>query len=179
MVVVFISGTFFIQHFLNYYLYGTLPSKEKSTKICYACFYLFVKTKQNLDFVLIFLVQGSDILVALLEHPVLVSASHSFKGMEETKVSVSSETPSPSKYVYVFQREYATVDPALVDVCTMLRSFLYIYSFFFPFDYNGLNNCVSMLAPMKQQPALDLSFATAEIECKSRKHSIFGLGLHS
>ncbi|KAH9774678.1 protein N-terminal asparagine amidohydrolase [Citrus sinensis] len=59
--------------------------------------------------------QGSDILVALLEHPVLVSASHSFKSMEETKVSVSSETPSPSKYVYVFQREYATVDPALVD----------------------------------------------------------------
>lgn len=156
------------------------PQKKNLQKFVLLVFIYLSKQNKNLDFVLIFLVQGSDILVALLEHPVLVSASHSFKSMEETKVSVSSETPSPSKYVYVFQREYATVDPALVDVCTMLCSFLYIYSFFFfPFDYNGLNNCFSMLAPMKQQPALDLSFATAEIECKSRKYSIFGLGLHS
>lgn len=155
------------------------PRKKNLQKFVLLVFIYLSKQNKNLDFVLIFLVQGSDILVALLEHPVLVSASHSFKSMEETKVSVSSETPSPSKYVYVFQREYATVDPALVDVCTMLCSFLYIYSFFFPFDYNGLNNCFSMLAPMKQQPALDLSFATAEIECKSRKYSIFGLGLHS
>lgn len=156
------------------------PQKKNLQKFVLLVFIYLSKQNKNLDFVLIFLVQGSDILVALLEHPVLVSASHSFKSMEETKVSVSSETPSPSKYVYVFQREYATVDPALVDVCTMLCSFLYIYSFFFfPFDYNGLNNCFSMLAPMKQQPALDLSFATAEIECKSRKYSIFGLGLDS
>lgn len=156
------------------------PQKKNLQKFVLLVFIYLSKQNKNLDFVLIFLVQGSDILVALLEHPVLVSASHSFKSMEETKVSVSSETPSPSKYVYVFQREYATVDPALVDVCTMLCSFLYIYSFFFfPFDYNALNNCFSMLAPMKQQPALDLSFATAEIECKSRKYSIFGLGLHS
>lgn len=59
--------------------------------------------------------QGSDTLVALLEHPLLVSASHSFNSMEETKVALCCGTPPPSKYVYVFQREYATVDPALVD----------------------------------------------------------------
>lgn len=107
------------------------PQKKNLQKFVLLVFIYLSKQNKNLDFVLIFLVQGSDILVALLEHPVLVSASHSFKSMEETKVSVSSETPSPSKYVYVFQREYATVDPALVDVCTTLCPFLYIYSFFF------------------------------------------------
>ena len=58
--------------------------------------------------------------MALWEHPVLVSSSHSFKAIPERKFSVSeqagSEGSSQSKCVYVFQREYATVDPELVDV---------------------------------------------------------------
>ena len=53
--------------------------------------------------------------MALLEHPVLVSSSQSFKAIPERKLSVS-EGSKQSKCVYVFQREYATVDPALVDV---------------------------------------------------------------
>lgn len=64
--------------------------------------------------------QAGDLLMALLEHPVLVSSSESFKAIPERKLSVSehsgSEESTQSKCVYVFQREYATVDPALVDV---------------------------------------------------------------
>ncbi|KAM1285862.1 hypothetical protein EV1_028405 [Malus domestica] len=63
--------------------------------------------------------QGRDILVALLEHPALVEASASFKAIPERRFSVREEsvmeaTP-PGKWVYLFQREYATVDPAFVD----------------------------------------------------------------
>ncbi|XP_034704638.1 protein N-terminal asparagine amidohydrolase-like isoform X2 [Vitis riparia] len=64
--------------------------------------------------------QAGDLLMALLEHPVLVSSSHSFKAIPERKFSVSeqagSEGSTQSKCVYVFQREYATVDPELVDL---------------------------------------------------------------
>ncbi|XP_021686642.1 protein N-terminal asparagine amidohydrolase isoform X2 [Hevea brasiliensis] len=63
--------------------------------------------------------QESDTLAALMEHPVLVSASHALKAKQERKFSVSEESGSQrstqSRYVYIFQREYATVDPALVD----------------------------------------------------------------
>jgi len=54
-----------------------------------------------------------------MEHPALVSASLSFKAIPETKFSASeasSDGLTKSKHVYLFQREYATVDPALVDV---------------------------------------------------------------
>ncbi|KAL0425559.1 UNVERIFIED_CONTAM: protein N-terminal asparagine amidohydrolase [Sesamum radiatum] len=55
-----------------------------------------------------------------MEHPVLVSASNSFKSMAEKRVSVSENSssvgPEISKCVYIFQREFATVDPALVDL---------------------------------------------------------------
>lgn len=58
--------------------------------------------------------------MALLEHPVLESSLHSFKSIPERKFSVSeqagAEGSTQIKCVYVFQREYATVDPALVDV---------------------------------------------------------------
>ncbi|XP_031274747.1 protein N-terminal asparagine amidohydrolase [Pistacia vera] len=57
--------------------------------------------------------QGIETLVTLMENPILVSAARSFNSIEETKVSFS-ETSTPNKYVYVFQREYATVDPSLV-----------------------------------------------------------------
>ncbi|OMO69791.1 DNA repair protein Sae2/CtIP [Corchorus capsularis] len=60
-----------------------------------------------------------DLLVELIEHPILVSASHSFKSIQERRISASMDTDLATlsnnpKYVYLFQREYATVDPALV-----------------------------------------------------------------
>lgn len=55
--------------------------------------------------------QGVEILFSLLENPILVSASTSFKANPDKKFSVSER----SKWVYLFQREYATVDPAFVD----------------------------------------------------------------
>ncbi|XP_075476466.1 protein N-terminal asparagine amidohydrolase isoform X1 [Primulina tabacum] len=64
--------------------------------------------------------QGMDDLIALMKHPALVSASKSFKSMPERKISVdenrSSEVSRNCKWVYLFQREFATVDPALVDL---------------------------------------------------------------
>ncbi|KAK6162913.1 hypothetical protein DH2020_002754 [Rehmannia glutinosa] len=62
--------------------------------------------------------QGMDTLIALMEHPVLVSASNSFKSMAEKKLSVSeiSVRSKISKWVYIFQREFAIVDPSLVDI---------------------------------------------------------------
>jgi hypothetical protein len=55
-----------------------------------------------------------------LENPILVSASSSLKANTERKFSASEEsTPERSKWVYLFQREYATVDPAFVDVCNL------------------------------------------------------------
>ncbi|XP_057523089.1 protein N-terminal asparagine amidohydrolase isoform X1 [Amaranthus tricolor] len=63
--------------------------------------------------------QGSSDLVALMEHPVLVSTSLSFKAIPEKKFSISdtySDEVEKKRHVYVFQREYATVDPTLVDL---------------------------------------------------------------
>lgn len=58
--------------------------------------------------------------MVLLEHPVLVSSSHSFKAIPERKFSVSKQVGSgestQSERVCVFQREHATVDPKLVDL---------------------------------------------------------------
>lgn len=66
--------------------------------------------------------QEHDILTALMEHPVLVSASSSLNDVEERKFSVSKDSSLSisrhNRWVYIFQREYATVDPALVDVCS-------------------------------------------------------------
>ncbi|CAI9769677.1 unnamed protein product [Fraxinus pennsylvanica] len=63
--------------------------------------------------------QGTHMLISLMEHPILVSASSSFKFLPERKFSVSepsgSEASRNSKWVYIFQREFATVDPALID----------------------------------------------------------------
>ncbi|KAK9122665.1 hypothetical protein Sjap_012267 [Stephania japonica] len=67
--------------------------------------------------------QGRErLVVSLLENPVLVSASDSFKALPERKISLSDECDSNGstqfKCVYVFQREYATVDPARVKCVT-------------------------------------------------------------
>ncbi|KAL6493894.1 hypothetical protein OROGR_031803 [Orobanche gracilis] len=63
--------------------------------------------------------QGTDTLIALMEHPLLVSASNLLKSMSEKNLSLSEVSGSGhsevGKLVYVFQREFATVDPALVD----------------------------------------------------------------
>lgn len=52
---------------------------------------------------------SNTLVAALMEHPTLVSASQSFN-----KSTQQQQTRVP-KFVYVFQREYATVDPALVQ----------------------------------------------------------------
>ncbi|KAG2671507.1 hypothetical protein I3843_13G000900 [Carya illinoinensis] len=63
--------------------------------------------------------QGSDTLSALMEHPILASVSNSLKAIPVRNFSVKDESAqeraTKTKWVYVFQREYATVDPALVD----------------------------------------------------------------
>ncbi|KAL6981612.1 protein N-terminal asparagine amidohydrolase [Sarracenia purpurea var. burkii] len=71
--------------------------------------------------------QGSALMFSLMEHPILISASSSFKAIPEWKFTISEESGSErsrqSRYVYIFQREYATVNPALVDVCSYLYFF--------------------------------------------------------
>ncbi|WCJ19012.1 protein N-terminal asparagine amidohydrolase family protein [Euphorbia peplus] len=63
--------------------------------------------------------QESDALMTLMEHPFLASSSHSLKAMQERMISITedsgSQRPIQSRGVYIFQREYATVDPAFVD----------------------------------------------------------------
>lgn len=67
-------------------------------------------------------------VTALLEHPDLVSASRSFCDITERKFSVPEEPGSQSsvqaKCVYVFQREYAIADPALVEVYLLFSSWI-------------------------------------------------------
>ncbi|XP_011042001.1 PREDICTED: protein N-terminal asparagine amidohydrolase isoform X1 [Populus euphratica] len=60
--------------------------------------------------------QERGALVTLLEHPKLVSASNSFEAMQEVKLSASKENALQGRWVYVFQREFATVDPAIIDM---------------------------------------------------------------
>lgn len=52
-----------------------------------------------------------------------MSASNKLKAIPVMKVSVMEgfrgERSTPAKHVYVFQREYATVDPALVEVSSL------------------------------------------------------------
>ncbi|GAB2289093.1 hypothetical protein Dimus_023394 [Dionaea muscipula] len=62
--------------------------------------------------------QGSELLAGLMEHPALVSASLSFRDVPEKLCSYESSCMdgfSQGKHVYLFQREYATVDPRLVE----------------------------------------------------------------
>ncbi|XP_074587198.1 protein N-terminal asparagine amidohydrolase isoform X2 [Curcuma longa] len=59
--------------------------------------------------------QGREILAYLLEHPAVVSSSDRLKDTPETRVS-SADRSLLGRLVYVFQREYATVDPAIVQL---------------------------------------------------------------
>lgn len=64
--------------------------------------------------------QENDTLFALMENPILVSTAQSLKAIPERRFTVSeeckSERSTQSRYVYLFQREYATVNPQLVDL---------------------------------------------------------------
>ncbi|KAM7265151.1 hypothetical protein ACFE04_002834 [Oxalis oulophora] len=51
------------------------------------------------------------LLLDLIKHPYLVSTSNSFKSIKQQPIISQSHD---HKYVYVFQREYATVHPSLV-----------------------------------------------------------------
>ena len=68
--------------------------------------------------------QGSNTLVALMEDPILASASNSFKAILERKFLVYEESSvqglsewTKNNWPYVFQLEYATIGLAFVDVC--------------------------------------------------------------
>ena len=68
--------------------------------------------------------QGSNTLVALMEDPILASASNSFKAIPKRKFLVYEESSmegsskwTKNNWPYVFQLEYATIGPAFVDVC--------------------------------------------------------------
>ena len=61
--------------------------------------------------------QGSNTLVALMEDPILASASNSFKAIPERKFLVYEESGmeglskwTKNNWVYVFQFEYATIE---------------------------------------------------------------------
>ncbi len=69
--------------------------------------------------------QGQDILHELLEHPVLVSSAAAFVALpgqhikpppDENGVSMDGHEREHRKFVYVAQRECATVDPDVVEV---------------------------------------------------------------
>lgn len=109
-------------------------------------------------------------LVALMDHPILVSASHSFRAMPERKFSFSEESslqqPRQSKCVYVFQREYATVDPSLVDVSSYLYFFMKLI----------LNALILDAILNKGVPSTLKPFSLAFLEfCYLFSHSYFAL----
>ncbi|KAK1282580.1 hypothetical protein QJS10_CPB22g01485 [Acorus calamus] len=61
--------------------------------------------------------QGDGDLEALLEEPSLMSASESFKAKPERKITAVDS--ARTKCVYIFQREYATVNPRWVEMAGM------------------------------------------------------------
>eukprot|EP01018_Ginkgo_biloba_P032962 Gb_29965 [translate_table: standard] len=66
--------------------------------------------------------QGFQLLLKLLEHPSLSSAANAFKSLPLKTITLSTSLrsanfeSSSTKFVYVFQREYSTVDPTLVEL---------------------------------------------------------------
>ncbi|KAH9302332.1 hypothetical protein KI387_013915, partial [Taxus chinensis] len=65
---------------------------------------------------------GHQLVLNLLQHPSLTAKTNAFKSLSETIIklpidptSVGSESSSV-KFVYVFQREYATVNPSYVEL---------------------------------------------------------------
>lgn len=61
--------------------------------------------------------QDIKTLISLMEHPSLKSASSSLNSMSQRRLSASYDSGSQRcKLVYIFQKEYATVDPSLVQL---------------------------------------------------------------
>ncbi|XP_057869359.2 protein N-terminal asparagine amidohydrolase isoform X2 [Cryptomeria japonica] len=65
--------------------------------------------------------KGHQLVLNLLQNPILSAKTNAFKSLSETTImlpqdpkSVGSESSSSVKSVYVFQREYATVNPSAV-----------------------------------------------------------------
>jgi protein N-terminal asparagine amidohydrolase len=56
---------------------------------------------------------GRELVAALMGNPGLRAASERLRATPERRISSGPEEP---RHVYVFQREYATVDPARVEV---------------------------------------------------------------
>lgn len=71
--------------------------------------------------------QGSSLLLDVMTHSVIISASDSFKNLEEQRVTESCSRKD--RYVYIFQREYAVVNPTLVDVCMFITFESYVFIF--------------------------------------------------
>jgi len=57
---------------------------------------------------------GTELVAALLESPGIRDAADRLKATPERRISAGQE--GAPRHVYVFQREYATVDPARVEV---------------------------------------------------------------
>lgn len=57
---------------------------------------------------------GRELVAALLESPGIRDAADRLKATPERRISAGQE--GAPRHVYVFQREYATVDPARVEV---------------------------------------------------------------
>ncbi|CAH9096845.1 unnamed protein product [Cuscuta europaea] len=66
--------------------------------------------------------EGIDILNFLVRHPALRAASSSYKALPERTFSLCDKSDflvtRETKWVYINQKEYATVDPYMVDVET-------------------------------------------------------------
>ena len=56
---------------------------------------------------------GRELVAALMGNPGLRAASERLRTAPERRISSGPEEP---RHVYVFQKEYATVDPARVEV---------------------------------------------------------------
>ncbi|RRT39838.1 hypothetical protein B296_00033845 [Ensete ventricosum] len=105
---------------------GVPFSTSQSQVDPYSVFFKLYQKKESIDLLRLSsfqMVRGREILAALLDHPVVLSSSDHLKGTPEKKVS-SAERPPLGRLVYVFQREYATVDPALVQVDTSSNSIM-------------------------------------------------------
>lgn len=80
-----------------------------------------------------------------MEHPILVSVSNSLKAIPVRNFSVKEESTqeraTKTKWVYAFQREYATVDPALVDVCLFLN-----FSHKIPINYSKTSDNIFVIS---------------------------------
>jgi hypothetical protein len=93
---------------------------------------------------------GMELVAALAMHPGLRDAADRLKATPERRISAGQE--GAPRHVYVFQREYATVDPARVEV-SVERECLEVVAFLISPGFCGLigveqrNLCDFFFAP--------------------------------